>query len=430
MAREHVTALEQRLQVRRPTPGQVIWIAVLSVLGALASVLSRWHERREMMALRAIDEDDAHGERAQLERARDVLVNDMQQLASDLHRLAQGQAEFASHRPIARDRATQDAFQALERVAQRVRAQADQDHRLLRGTQLLSELARGLRDEATLQCERVDQVGVATRSMAAGVDALARDGQTLGEVARASGGEARRANEAVGDTVRELGEVQAGTEECVRRIERLELAARELVNIRILIEDVSELGKLLSLNVAIQASTDTPASRALSSFADEVQRLAERARSALVQIDLVQGELHEEAERASAAIKESLWRTRSAMGRAQRAGETLKTLDEASTRLEELGTQLVRDQRAHALKVTDVVRAITALHAVSGQLREQVDATVGSTLALGDASSVLDASGSGAGALSTDVIVAATPVRVTPNAQREHEAPRRIVDRY
>ena len=387
-------------------------------------------ELSEQRAVRERMETDLGDEVDALRAARDRLTDQMHALAADMQQLAQGQVAVQADRPPPSDLAAADAFAALERVADRMRMHCDEGQRMLRGSQLLSELARGLRDASRTHYDAVDQVGLTTREMASGVDALARDGQALGDVARVSGIEARRVNEVVGDTLRELTAVEAGAEECARRVERLEAAAREMVAVRILIEDVSELGKLLSLNVAIQASADSAASRALSAFSDEVQRLADRARSAMVQIDLVHGELRDEAERASGAIKESLWRARSAVGRAERAGENLKTLDDAATRLETLGAQLVRGQRAHALKVTDVVRAITALHGLTGRLRTQVDATVDSTMALKDAGAVFDPRlGTAQGTLSGEVLGASTSTAVSAAAS-EREGPPRIVDHY
>ena len=151
------------------------------------------------------------------------------------------------------------------------------------------------------------------------------------------------------------------------------------------------------------------------------------------EIEMVPSILIAAADRASGAIKESLWRARSAVGRAERVGENLKTLGDAATRLEKLGAQLVRGQRAHALNVTEVVRAITTLHGHTGRLREQVDATVDSTMALKDAGTVFDprlgVSADGPSAELTGEVLAA-PTSGAVATPRGREGPSRIVDHH
>jgi methyl-accepting chemotaxis protein len=146
---------------------------------------------------------------------------------------------------------------------------------------------------------------------------------------------------------------------------------------------------MLSLNVAIQASVDSAASRALGAFSDEVQRLATRARSAVAQVESIHDELRGEAERAASAVKESVWRARSAAERARGARASVDDLSGTARRLEDLNHALARAQREHAVNVTEVVRTVTALHALTHEVREQVDAAADDASAFSDAAAGL-----------------------------------------
>ena len=141
---------------------------------------------------------------------------------------------------------------------------------------------------------------------------------------------------------------------------------------------------MLSLNVAIQASVDSAASRALSVFSEEVQRLAARARSAVTQVEAIHMELRDEAERAASAVKESVWRARSAAERARGARASVDDLAGSARRLYDLNHALARSQREHAVHVTEVVRTMTALHETTREVRDNVDATTDSALTFSD----------------------------------------------
>jgi methyl-accepting chemotaxis protein len=226
--------------------------------------------------------------------------------------------------------------------------------------------------------------------MAAALESLRFESGQVTDAARQSGASAASAGGALGETLHELDAVRAGVEDCAERVRALEDVARELRAVRTLVEDVGELGKMLSLNVAIQASVDSAASRALGAFSDEVQRLATRARSAVTQVEAIHQELRGEAERAASAVKESVWRARSAAERARGARGALDELAGTSRRLEDLNHALGRAQREHAVNVTDVVKAVTAMHALTREVREQVDATADSAAAFGEAAAGLE----------------------------------------
>ena len=321
LARDARNALSARAAQRFPRPLHLLWLAVLTALACLTLLVSALRERSALGTTYIDVDSDVELRAERLEASRNALREQLAQLAACLNRVADGQLDVRRE-PRSDDEAGA-VYSALERVLDRMRDSTEQGLRLVRGGQVLSGLTRTLRDESRRQAQVMEQIGLTTRDMAAGLDPLAREGHEAGEAARSSSGEARRASESVQETLHELEALQGAASDCSQRVQRLEAAAREMVSVRELVEDVSELGKLLSLNVAIQASVDNEASRALGAFSDEVQRLSDRARGAMLRINVVHEDLREEARRAASAINDSLARARTAVRRAQLAGASL-----------------------------------------------------------------------------------------------------------
>ena len=383
-------ALEARAQDRLITPLHALELAALTALAVFAALLLGFAERlagaRAAAREAAATADAAHA----LERARAELARELEQLAADIQRIADGDLGLRAHSGSGASAATGIARAGLDRLRQQLRQHAEEGTRLARSGQLVGDVAGRLRDTVRRHVQHTEAAGQATRIMAAALDGLRLESAQVSEAARQSGASAQQAGHALGETLHELDAVRAGVEECAQRVRALEDVARELRAVRTLVEDVGELGKMLSLNVAIQASVDSAASRALGAFSDEVQRLATRARSAVAQVESIHDELRGEAERAASAVKESVWRARSAAERARGARASVDELSGAARRLEDLNHALARVQREHAVNVTEVVRTVTALHAITHEVREQVDATAQCTSGLLDAAAGLE----------------------------------------
>jgi twitching motility protein PilJ len=385
-----VVAVSARPSQRLVTPLQVLQLSGLTLLALVAalvlSVAERAALRRSWQAERA--EEAARVD--QLAKARQALVGEVKHLAGDIGRIADGdlglRAYSAGH---ARDAdfevpSLAVAREGLDRIRQQLRERAEDGIQLARNGQLVVEVADRLRDLVRRHAEQAETAGHATHGMAAALESLRAESARVADAVKRSGASADAAGHALGESLDELEAVQEGVEQCAERVRGLEAVTRELRAVRALVEDVGELGKMLSLNVAIQASGDGAANRALSGISDEVQRLATRARSAVAQVEAIHGELCGEAERAASTVKESVWRARSAAGRARGARGRLEELTGAARHLEELNHALASTQRDHALQVTDVVRAVTALHALTREVREQVDVTADSAQSFGE----------------------------------------------
>lgn len=417
-------ALETRAGERLLTPLAAQQLAVLAALSLLVALVLGLAEHRAAARRQRREREAAADERVALEAARDRLGRDIEQLAADVHRIADGDLGLRAHTHGGEVAAVGVARAGLDRLRQQLDERVQDGMHLARSGQLVGEVAQRLRDSARRHAQQAEQAGQATRIMAAALEALRAESGQVTEAARRCGASSGSAGAALGETLHELDAVRAGVEDCAERVRALEDVARELRAVRTLVEDVGELGKMLSLNVAIQASVDSAASRALSAFSEEVQRLANRARGAVSQVEAIHGELRAEAERAAAAVKESVWRARSAAERARGARGAVDELAGAARRLEDLNHGLGRAQREHAVNVTEVVRAVTALHALSREVREQVEATVESAAAFGEAAAGAERRLAAPARASDDVIDLTAAPGGTPSGPRQETGAR------
>jgi len=401
-------AFEARPSERLLLPVHVLQLMGLAVFSLFVALLFAIFNRRAQARLSDYAREQHDLAVNDLHNARDDLSAQLEQLASDIHRIADGDVGLRAHTSGAEDPAVGVARAGLDRLRQQLSRYTEDGTRLAQSGQLVGEVAQRLRETVRRHSQQTESAGQATRVMASALEHLRVESTRVSDAARDSGVSAQRASGALGETLHELDAVRAGVEECASRVRALEDAARELRAVRTLVEDVGELGKMLSLNVAIQASVDSAASRALSAFSDEVQRLAARARSAVIQVEAIHGELRDEAERAASAVKESVWRARSAAERARGARASVEELSDSARRLDDLNQALARSQREHAVNVTEVVRTMTVLHSLTSEVRESVDATADSARTFADAAARVEyrlaGSGSGSGANEESVL--------------------------
>jgi twitching motility protein PilJ len=382
--------LRQRDQDRFVQPGHVLLLMGLTCISVLSSLILGFNDRRA----RTQQWRDAHQqwdeERVQIEDQRRTVDEELEGLARQIHRLADGELGLGGSGSKLRGPAASLAWSGLERLRQRLHEHTDSGLRIAQAGKLANDMASRLHDVSRQQHQQIEDSGRATQVMAAAMEALSSETGAVSDALRDSENRAGQASQTLNETLQELSAAEASVEDSAERVRRLEDAARQLRSLQDLIEDVSELGKLLSLNVAIQASVDSPASQALAGFSTEVSRLAARARSAQVRIESVDAELRSEAARAASSVKESVWRTRGAAQRARSAQSAVEDMGRATHSLEVLNRNLAKSYREHAVNVTEVVRAVTGLHGISAQVSEKITASLEASGTLAESATRLE----------------------------------------
>jgi methyl-accepting chemotaxis protein len=213
----------------------------------------------------------------------------------------------------------------------------------------------------------VDKAANATQELASAVKLGYSNITKFDTLAENGAAEARAARQQVGGAMQDLEALATSVQEGSRRVRRLLDSADEARAVAHRIDELGDHSKMLSLNVAIQTSAHGGASRSNANFADELQRLAERARAVVQSVERMREGLRSDAEEATKAIKHTAWAVKSAGDRLHKAEKPIANLNLISRKLEKFAQSLVGSSQEHALRATEVVRAVTAVHAATGQ---------------------------------------------------------------
>jgi twitching motility protein PilJ len=248
----------------------------------------------------------------------------------------------------------------------------------LRGSMLeldgLAESARGLASRVARasgdQSERVDALARMAREMADSLEPLADLCDEVRDRGRAVEPAVKAASGVVRDAVGGVGEAQAAVDETARRVGRALDEVRVLRDLVELLDELGDQAKLLSVNVAIQASMDSESGRALANFADEVQRVAERARQGMRRIASTEETLRRVVGEAHEAVKRSAWSVSTSADRAREALPSLETLERSAAEASSIGGAIDEAARLHTLKVTEVVRRLKVVQSLATEVRD------------------------------------------------------------
>jgi twitching motility protein PilJ len=347
-------------------------IATLLIAALLMAMDARAHRRNESQ--RRLDE---YRRNEQLEHVMATAGSDMRRVSDEMRRLLADLGRVVEVETTVEpgEDPGQAVARGLKRVLTELHTRVDaivtDVHQVASSTASLNEAASKLNAAGRQQAQSVDKAANATQELASAVKLGYSNMTKFDTLAENSVAEARTAKEHVGGALQELGDLGASVQESLRRVRRLLESADEARAVAMRIDELSDHSRMLSLNVAIQTSAQATiqagANRSNASFADELQRLAERARGVMQSVERMREGMRTDAEEAAKAIKHTAWAVKSAGERLHKAEKPIANLNLISRKLEKFAQSLVGASQEHALRATEVVRAVTAVHAAVGQ---------------------------------------------------------------
>jgi twitching motility protein PilJ len=367
-------------------------IATLLIAALLMAVDARAHRRNESQ--RRLDD---YRRNEELEQAAAMAGSDMRRVGGELRRLMAdlGRVVEVETSMEAGEDPGDAVARGLKRVLAELHSRVDaivtDVHQVASSTASLNEAAAKLNISGRQQAQNVDKAANATQELAAAVKLGYANITKFDTLAENGVAEARAAKDHLGGALQELEGLGTSVQESSRLVRRLMESADEARGVALRIDELSDHSKMLSLNVAIQTTAQGAGSRSNASFADELQRLAERARGVVQSVERMREGLRSDAEGAAKAIKHTAWAVTSAGERLQRAEKPIANLNLISRKLEKFAQSLVGSSQEHALRATEVVRAVTAVHAAAGQSSVGAEAAASSAARLSELMASLDA---------------------------------------
>ena len=281
--------------------------------------------------------------------------------------------------------------QVLAELHARVDAIVTGAHQVASGASGLQEAASRLTSSGRQQTQQVDKAAASTQELASAVKLGAATTAKLEALAESAIGEVRAVRTQVSGATEDLEKLAASVQETSRVVRRVLESAQEARSVAHRIDELSDHSKMLSLNVAIQSSAEAHAARPGASFADELQRLAERARALVQTVETMRERLRGDADDAVKAVKQTAWTVKSAGERLRRSERPIANLQQLSRRLEKIAQSLAGTSQEHTVKAAEVVRAVTAVHAVAAQTSVGAESAAGSAARLGELVAALQA---------------------------------------
>ncbi|NCF80659.1 MAG: hypothetical protein GWP74_03525 [Proteobacteria bacterium] len=367
-------------------------IATLLIAALLMAVDARAHRRNESQ--RRLDD---YRRNEQLEQAAAMAGSDMRRVSGELRRLMADLGRVVEVEISLQpgedpgDAVARGLKRVLAELHTRVDAIVTDVHQVVGSAASLNAATSKLHVNGRQQAQNVDKAANATQELASAVKLGYSNITKFDTLAENGVSEARIAKEQFGAALQELEGLGTSVQESARLVQRLLESADEARAIALRIDELSDHSKMLSLNVAIQATAQGSASRSNPSFADELQRLAERARDVVQSVERMREGLRSDAEGAAKAIKHTAWAVKGAGDRLHKAEKPIANLNLISRKLEKFAQSLVGSSQEHALRATEVVRAVTAVHAAAGQSSVGAEAAASSAARLSELMASLDA---------------------------------------
>jgi twitching motility protein PilJ len=324
-------------------------IATLLIAALLMAMDARAHRRNESQ--RRLDE---YRRNEQLEHVMATAGSDMRRVSDEMRRLLADLGRVVEVETTVEpgEDPGQAVARGLKRVLTELHTRVDaivtDVHQVASSTASLNEAASKLNAAGRQQAQSVDKAANATQELASAVKLGYSNMTKFDTLAENSVAEARTAKEHVGGALQELGDLGASVQESLRRVRRLLESADEARAVAMRIDELSDHSRMLSLNVAIQTSAQAT-----------IQAGANRS-------SMREG-MRTDAEEAAKAIKHTAWAVKSAGERLHKAEKPIANLNLISRKLEKFAQSLVGASQEHALRATEVVRAVTAVHAAVGQ---------------------------------------------------------------
>jgi twitching motility protein PilJ len=199
----------------------------------------------------------------------------------------------------------------------------------------------------------------------------------------------------VRDTIRSMEEIRETIQETSKRIKRLGESSQEIGDIVGLITEIADQTNILALNAAIQASTAGDAGRGFAVVADEVQRLAERAGNATKQIEGLVNTIQADTNEAVKSMEVSTAGVVGGAKRAEEAGDSLRDIEDVSTRLAALIQGISDSAKKQSAVANDVSTTMNIIQEITLQTSEGTEETSTALNALSELATELQRSVSG-----------------------------------
>ncbi len=197
----------------------------------------------------------------------------------------------------------------------------------------LQEQSREVMQVAELEHQQVADTTRSLEELAKAMNDIAQEARTTNHIAKTTIEHTLKAQESVTQTVSGIQTIRGTIAETEKRIKRLGDRSQEITSIVNLINTIAERTHILALNASMHAASAGEAGKGFAVVAEEVQRLAENARSATSDISSMVNNIRVETSDTVAIMNKLITQVADGTRMAEDSGQRMHDTEAATRQL-------------------------------------------------------------------------------------------------
>ncbi len=266
---------------------------------------------------------------ASLSRASNKMLQGLKGVISGIHSMSEQVSSASRQLKEAAGQTATAAQQVSVAVTQVAQGAVQQAQHASGGAQAMQELrqavdqiAKGAQAQALETEQASDLMGEASRQ----VSAMVQDVDAVAGHADLTLQAAERGGQAIGEAVQAMAEIHTSVFHAAEKVGRLGESSRQIDEIIQVISEIAGQTNLLALNAAIEAARAGDHGRGFAVVAEEVRALADRVKTAAMEIESLIRGMQQETHEALAATQEGAHEVERGSALGDRAGSALREI--------------------------------------------------------------------------------------------------------
>ena len=266
---------------------------------------------------------------AQLAKAGNAMLRALQTVIGDILRLSQEVSQSSRQLTEAAGQTATVAGQVSVAVAQVAQGAVQQAQHASGGAQVMGELRQAVEQIAVgaqAQAKETEQAADLMNEASRQVSAMVRDVEVVAGHADQTQRAAETGGQAISEAVRAMAEIHSSVFGAAEKVGRLGESSRQIDEIIQVISGIAGQTNLLALNAAIEAARAGDHGKGFAVVAEEVRALADRVKTAAMEIESLIRAMQQETEAALSATQEGAHEVERGSALGDRAGEALREI--------------------------------------------------------------------------------------------------------